>query len=131
ETRLATTCAAAQDLEAVARLEDARLISSRSNLTMLCRRLEAEVWAPVTAALGAAAAGSPISHRMLQRLLLWDLARRPEGDPDDWASVHRRLRAHYLNPEGDIRGLYHTLALGELDQVVEHFDKDFGEEHTV
>jgi len=25
--------------------------------------------------------------------------------------------------------LHHTLALGELDQVAEHFDKDFGEEH--
>jgi hypothetical protein len=129
ETRLATTCAAAQDLEAVARLEDARIIGSRSNLTLLCRRLDADTWAPATGAPSSAATGSPISHTLLRRLLLWDLARRPESDPDNWTTVHRRLRAHYRTPEGAIRALYHTLALGELDQVAERFDKDFGEEH--
>jgi len=63
-------------------------------------------------------------HPWLRRLLLWELARGPDGDEDSWTTVHDRLRDH-CHATGDRAGeLYHELAVGNVEHVVRALDAE-------
>ncbi len=63
-------------------------------------------------------------HPWLRRLLLWELARRPDGDANSWTVVHDRLRDH-SRATGDRAGeLYHELAVGNVPNVVRALDAE-------
>lgn len=67
-------------------------------------------------------------HPFLRRVLLHELARRGEHDPDRWEVVHGRLRDYYQGEGRDLtRAMYHTLAAGDLAPVVAHLHQRFAE----
>ncbi|GAA1293578.1 hypothetical protein GCM10009634_47230 [Saccharothrix xinjiangensis] len=56
----------------------------------------------------------------LRHVLLHRLASRPDDHRDSWEKVHSRGRRHHRAQENAVDSLYHGLALGDVDAVVEH-----------
>jgi hypothetical protein len=56
----------------------------------------------------------------LRHVLLHRLAERPDDHRDSWDKVHSRYRAHHLEHGRPVDALYHGLALGDVDAVVQH-----------
>jgi len=105
-----TTCAAARDLGEAGRLVGQGGLIDAEHAQVLT---DARIWLP------GATAGAPRMLPVLRRLLLTRLADRPADAADGWTAVHDLLRRH-AGETGDRTGeLYHSLALGELEEVVE------------
>lgn len=66
---------------------------------------------------------APALHPWLRRLLLWQLAERP----DDWDRAHRRLAEHYGARDRPLQELYHLLATGEVDRVADALNARFAD----
>ncbi|MEV6653738.1 hypothetical protein [Streptomyces sp. NPDC051219] len=58
----------------------------------------------------------PTLHPWLRRLLLWQLARRP----DDWDLAHELLAEHFRSERRPVQEMYHLLALERIDEVTDH-----------
>ncbi|MCA6095204.1 hypothetical protein LE181_23950 [Streptomyces sp. SCA3-4] len=67
--------------------------------------------------------GGPVLHPWLRLLLCQELARSPQ----QWEAVHERLRTWHLQHGHPLDVLYHALALGRLDDVVDHLAGQLGE----
>lgn len=63
----------------------------------------------------------PTLHPWLRRLLLWQLARRP----DDWDMAHELLAEHYRTEGRPVQEMYHQLATGRVDEVAEQLKRRF------
>ncbi|GAA3377540.1 hypothetical protein GCM10020367_53600 [Streptomyces sannanensis] len=62
-------------------------------------------------------------HPWLRRLLLWQLAQRP----DDWEMAHELLADHYTTERRPVQQMYHLLALERIDEVTDHLVRRFPE----
>lgn len=62
-------------------------------------------------------------HPWLRRLLLRQLALRPEADAWNWENVNTRLRDHHRTRGELTRVCYHELALGQLRPAVDLLDE--------
>ncbi|MET7935514.1 hypothetical protein [Streptomyces sp. NPDC005322] len=56
---------------------------------------------------------TPMFHPWLRRLLLWQLAARP----DDWNTVHELLAEHFRAEGRTVQEMYHRLAAERMDEV--------------
>ncbi|MFJ1596214.1 hypothetical protein [Streptomyces sp. NPDC088261] len=63
----------------------------------------------------------PTLHPWLRRLLLWELARRP----DDWDMAHELLAEHYRSEGRPVQEMYHQLALHRVDDVADQLLRRF------
>ncbi|GGI88216.1 hypothetical protein GCM10011581_26670 [Saccharopolyspora subtropica] len=64
-------------------------------------------------------------HPWLRRLLLHELANRPDDHPQRWVVVHTRHREHHRDNGNTALALYHALALQDLGAVVAHLQQRF------
>lgn len=117
------TFAAADDIVSAASLETLGVVTS-GIVAKLYEILHADLWVTGTTMSGRQ---ELVSHALLRRLLLWELAHRPEAAPDGWTAVQTWLRDYHEGPDDDVQKLRHTLALGDLDSVVRYFDGSFRE----
>lgn len=69
-------------------------------------------------------------HPWLRRLLLHELANRPDDHPERWVVVHDRHRQHHRENGNTALALYHALALQDLGAVVAHLQRQFEEIDT-
>jgi hypothetical protein len=123
-----TTCAAARGNEAAERMA----VAADCDLMEHLLREEpaifsTELWSADSAG------GPPVMQPLLRRLLLRRLADRPPGEPASWTSVHEWLGGKHRGAgtgiaaqgraaagnEGvsEIVGLYHALAIGDVERV--------------
>ncbi|MER7012480.1 hypothetical protein ABT324_13760 [Saccharopolyspora sp. NPDC000359] len=70
-------------------------------------------------------AGRLALHPWLRRLLLHELAARPDDHEERWVVVHDRHRQHHRQHGNTPLALYHALALGDLGAVVAHLQRQF------
>ncbi|MFI5757259.1 hypothetical protein [Streptomyces sp. NPDC051569] len=63
----------------------------------------------------------PTLHPWLRRLLLWELARRP----DDWDITHELLAEYYRTERRPVQEMYHLLAMGRVDEVADQLVRRF------
>lgn len=112
------TCAAARDKVAALLLDaESELLSQRRSDDP--DFFGATMWADIPAP-EQSAAGNPVLHPVLRRLLLRRLAARPDGHPASWAAVHGWLRDRTLAAGDEVGALYHGLALGDVELVSRH-----------
>ncbi|SEF74921.1 hypothetical protein SAMN02982929_00545 [Saccharopolyspora kobensis] len=64
-------------------------------------------------------------HPWLRRLLLHELAARPDDHEERWVVLHDRHRQHHRENGNSPLALYHALALGDLAAVVGHLQRQF------
>ncbi|MEU4746886.1 hypothetical protein AB0G02_41410, partial [Actinosynnema sp. NPDC023658] len=64
--------------------------------------------------------GRMVLQPWLRHVLLHRLAERPDYHRASWEKVHSGYRGHHLEQGRPIDALYHGLALGDVDAVVEH-----------
>lgn len=62
----------------------------------------------------------PVMHTWLRLLLLGELAGLPDSSPLNWTTAHEQLCGWHRDHDRPVDALYHRLALGGLDEVVEH-----------
>jgi hypothetical protein len=107
------TCSAARDLAAGTRQRAFRDgPSAADELDRFCRTdLLAGPWVRQ-------AGGVLRLHPFLRRVLLHQLALRPDDDADNWTSVHARLEKAYADREDRTAARYHGLAGGGVAAAV-------------
>ncbi|MDA3648473.1 CobW-like GTP-binding protein [Saccharopolyspora indica] len=69
-------------------------------------------------------------HPWLRRLLLHELAGRPDDHEERWVVVHDRHRQHHKENGNTPLALYHAMALGDLGAVVAHLQRQFEQIET-
>jgi hypothetical protein len=70
--------------------------------------------------------GRPALDPWLRRLVLHELAKHLE-DPGNWWATHTRHRNFHSAKGNRIRALYHGLAIGEIQAVIDHLAGRLGE----
>ncbi len=70
-----------------------------------------------------------VLHPWLRRILLQELAARPEDHPLNWERVHTRCRDFYEKHGQRVAARYHDLALENVSAVVTHLSKPFADDH--
>jgi hypothetical protein len=68
-----------------------------------------------------------VLHPWLRRILLQELAARPDDHPLNWARVHARCRDFYEKNGRGVAARYHDLALENVAAAVTHLRKPFDE----
>lgn len=104
------TCAAARDLDEAGHLVGQGGLIGAEHAEVLT---DARIWLP------GAAPDVPRMHPVVRRLLLDRLADRPADAANSWTAVHDLLRRRARAASDKTGELYHALALGELEDVVE------------
>lgn len=63
----------------------------------------------------------PTLHPWVRRLLLWQLAQRP----DDWDGAHDLLGDYFHGEGWSVQEMYHRLAANRIDEVTEHLTRRY------